>query len=546
TRLFALGNLTLELGDEHEISYVTLFNQSGGDYVFIDRGVIENIDPMEESMRGRILFEERSFWFNQLRAKHFLGDASVSWRLNATRASRDEPDTRDFRYSPSDTNDWNPNPWGSDAGWVWAPTNPADGQRLWSSANQRDFGGGIDLEYDWKQAGIFKLQLGSAFYLSELEFDIRRFQYRITSRRGPAELFERPPEELFAAENYGSGGAWTLAEITGGQDGYDAREDLYAAYASVQVRPTDWLRLFAGVRVEGFRQQLTPGSPFSDSELSQEELQETRVFRTDIDALPVGSLVATLMDDMFLRASYSVTVARPRARELSGLVLPNFTQNRTEFGDPNVQRTRIQNLDVRWEWFPSATEVVSLTGFAKLFEDPIELVILDANRTITYQNIERATNYGLEAEVRFDLGRFTDALENVTFGSNLTLVLSQAELTEQQQMTATSNERPLSFQSPWVANVSLGYDGDTFGAYLFYNAFGPRIEEVGANGIPDTYRQTFHRLDLQLRWQANEHAGLKLSVKNVLNQRQRLRAGDLNVRAWDPGVQVSLGFGLDY
>ena len=82
----------------------------------------------------------------------------------------------------------------------------------------------------------------------------------------------------------------------------------------MQVRPTDWLRLFAGVRVEGFRQQLTPGSPFSDSELSQEELQETRVFRTDIDALPVGSLVATLMDDMFLRASYSVTVARPRAR----------------------------------------------------------------------------------------------------------------------------------------------------------------------------------------------------------------------------------------
>ncbi|NIS32942.1 MAG: hypothetical protein GWO04_24625, partial [Actinobacteria bacterium] len=83
-----------------------------------------------------------------------------------------------------------------------------------------------------------------------------------------------------------------------------------------------------------------------------------------------GSVVFQLPKENFLRASYSATVARPRSRELSPTLTNDFLRNRTVVGDPDVERTRIQNLDLRWEYFPGATEVLAVTGFAKFFEDP--------------------------------------------------------------------------------------------------------------------------------------------------------------------------------
>src|SRR3712207_8403318 len=41
-------------------------------------------------------------------------------------------------------------------------------------------------------------------------------------------------------------------------------------------------------------------------------------------------------------------------------------------GNPDLERTRIQNADLRWEWYPDAGEVVSVGVFAKRFDKPIE------------------------------------------------------------------------------------------------------------------------------------------------------------------------------
>ncbi len=57
---------------------------------------------------------------------------------------------------------------------------------------------------------------------------------------------------------------------------------------------------------------------------------------------------------------------------------------------------------------------------------------------------------------------------------------------------------PLQGQSPYVANLGLGYESARHGTRVdvLYNTFGRRIEEVGTSGEGNVYEEPFHRLDL--------------------------------------------------
>jgi outer membrane receptor for ferrienterochelin and colicin len=246
---------------------------------------------------------------------------------------------------------------------------------------------------------------------------------------------------------------------------------------------------------------------------------------------------------MFIRGGYSATVARPRLRELSGSVFVDFERNRTLFGNPDTGRTLIHGVDLRWELFPSNLEVFAVSAFVKVFEDPIELVILDRNRTVSYTNVAGAQNVGGEVEARVSLGHIADALRMVFIGGNFTLMHSQVSLTPDQAAIATSTERPLAGQSPWMANASIGVaprDG-SLAVFLNYNVYGPRIDEVGAVGIPDTYERPFHDLELTASWAVTRTTSLKASVSNLLFSSRRFEAGGVTVRAYDPGISGSVG-----
>ena len=71
-------------------------------------------------------------------------------------------------------------------------------------------------------------------------------------------------------------------------------------------------------------------------------------------------------------------------------------------GNPDLQRTLIDNLDLRWELYPSTSELVSVSAFYKNFTNPIELVInpMAANIEGNYRNVPNASLVGVEFEFR--------------------------------------------------------------------------------------------------------------------------------------------------
>ena len=88
-------------------------------------------------------------------------------------------------------------------------------------------------------------------------------------------------------------------------------------------------------------------------------------------------------------------MARPLVREVAPFLQQDFVRRRTITGNPDLQRTWIDNLDLRVEWFPSAAEVFALSLFAKRFDAPIESIIKDQNGNLGYENTPEAQNAGV-------------------------------------------------------------------------------------------------------------------------------------------------------
>src|SRR5690606_9406849 len=122
------------------------------------------------------------------------------------------------------------------------------------------------------------------------------------------------------------------------------------------------------------------------------------------------------------------TLARPTFQELSPACRFPFVGADLLCGNPDLDRSLITNLDLRWEWFMRPGELVAVSGYYKHIADPIELVLVNANGEQTYRNVADAQLYGVEIEARKRLDDVLAPLRDVSVGLNLSLVRSSIAL----------------------------------------------------------------------------------------------------------------------
>lgn len=513
-QLGLLGTLSYRLNEYDQLRWASLFTSTSDDEAARTTGVSEEEGtPID---RSQMTFTERRLLFNQLLGRHedLLGELDVEWQVNGSVVARNQPDTRNLLYILGPE------------GFVYRNVT-GSGERLYTELDQLDLGAGLDLTHPIFGEG--RLKGGFLGRLSSRGFQARRFGTRFVAADPDLRLLT--PDQLFAPESYGP--ILEMEEVTRPDDGYDAFEALAAWYAMLDTPVVGALRLVTGARVELFRQAIESKAPFPVNEVKEGA-------RTDLDVLPSAALVYGLTESMALRASYGGTVARPLVRELAPFLNQDFVRRRNIQGNPDVGRTYVHNLDLRWELFPSDTEVLAVSGFYKVFEAPIESVVLDFRGNITYANIQRAENFGAELEARINLGRINRALAEFSFLANLALIRSRVSLSPEDQRLATSAERPLAGQSPFVANLSLSYAPQDTGLSfnVFYNVFGRRIQDVGRLGLPDVYEEPFHSLDATMFWQFAEGWTASLYGRNLLNQAQRVDQGGFPFLRSEQGVTV--------
>jgi TonB-dependent receptor len=302
----------------------------------------------------------------------------------------------------------------------------------------------------------------------------------------------------------------------------------------VPVKP--WLQLVAGARLEYW---------FLDLLTISVQGQPTPADREQVDLLPSLALNLFLTPTQNLRLAASQTLSRPQFRELSPV--PYFEQIGllTTFGNPNLDRALIRNLDARWEWYPRPGEVLSVGAFYKNFDAPIEKIIrLQAGtQALTFVNAERADNYGVELEVRKNLARLGQDAGGLSAFANTTLMTSDITPGNSGISALTRDNRPMVGQSQYVVNGGVTFTTDGgFSATGLYNVVGRRILEAGTGGLPDAYEEARHLIDAAVQVPLGRHLGVKLEAKNLLDSPYRLTQGDVLRQRWKLGRSFGFAF----
>ncbi|MEO8551991.1 MAG: TonB-dependent receptor, partial [Kofleriaceae bacterium] len=458
--------------------------------------------------RTRLQFLQRELAFAQHLGEHRLAPKAIlEWQGNVARVAQHEPDTRDLLRTQT-----------TDGRFAISGGSGA-AERTFGELSDLTLGGGAAVRVPLD--GI-TLKLGTSIGHSAREYQQRRFHFDV---RGDAAY--QDPNVAFSPDNAGT--QMSMYEATVPTDGYQATRTVLAGYAMADWNVTPELRLVGGARYEMANLDV---SLTSKIDLMVPPMLGTT--HDDRDVLPSLNAVYALSSSMFLRAAYGMTVARPNFREIAPALYYDYVRRRAIGGNPDLVETTIHNADLRWEQYLGDSEVIAVSAFGKHFVQPIERTVEDAGdgQNIGFANTPRADTYGVELEARLSLSRLAGALDEFSIGANLSLIGSRIQM-----MGAT---RALQGQSPYVANLGLGYESHALKTRvdLLFNSFGRRIEEVGSGGSGNVYEEPFHRLDLAISQPVAHQVRLKLAGSNLLNRRVVRTQDDVEIFSYTVGVTV--------
>jgi outer membrane receptor protein involved in Fe transport len=226
-----------------------------------------------------------------------------------------------------------------------------------------------------------------------------------------------------------------------------------------------------------------------------------------------------------LRLGYSETVNRPEFRELAPFVFYDFTNGYTYSGNDTLQRCKIYNYDVRYEFFPGRNQLLSGSLFYKQFINPIEQKSNpNQAREVTYINASSATNYGFEIEFRVLLASLlnidsNEVLNNLSIFSNYAFIESNVIVNSADK--TIDKDRRLQGQSPYVLNAGIQYQNAKKGysATISCNSVGDRISIVGNVNEPSLWEKGRTVVDLQIAKTFFKGKGeIRLNAKDIFVQ----------------------------
>lgn len=495
-----IANFTYELSPKHQISLKTLYNRHASDEARTYTGA--NREDLGGVLRDeRLRFVAREMAWGQLSGEHqVLGDVRVEWRTAGARARREEPGLREAIYKRGFTE--------TDGPFVLQNTGES-ARYLFSDLTEDDLNGEVEVTVPFESIGgrEAEIEVGGAVRGRGRDFAARRFRWRFSQGAGITSLDSILTEENVSGSLAGPS-SLVLTELSEPGDTYTADDDRYAGYGMLTLHVTGDVTATLGARVE--RYELSLRDPERGG-LS--DLQRTDVF-------PAVNLKYSPTDGMNLRAAASRTTDRPEFRELAPFQFTEAASLRQVFGNPELEVAEIQSLDVRWEWFPSSGEVLTVSGFYKHLEEPIEQVFVSAaGEAYSYQNAEDGRIFGAELGLRKRLGLLHGDVGGFTVGGNLALVDSRVRVTEGGIYDPTNLVRPLEGQSAHTASLRVDYrspDRDT-GAGLFFSVFGERIAAAGGSDQPDIVEQPRPELGVTFSRSLGHRVDLELEATNLLD-----------------------------
>jgi len=548
TLMSGLLGLSFQPQSQHEVGLRFLYTDDEEERARIETGTLPRDFSGDTQFQTRALRTiERSVFSAELDGTHRFGAGReglrADWRVTRSRANRDEPDFRLF------SNQFNVAE--GDTAFAISPSIFLPPSRFFRDMTEDEWGGEASAEVSF---GSVEVKTGGRYQTKSREFRERIFQHRLdqTNFTGDANALVNEQAGPVGRDERGRMRFGTfIRDFTDSRNNYDGDQDIGAGFLMVElpVPGLSSMRFTGGLRVE-----------YTDMSIATIGDEPRRGQFEETDFLPSANLKWGLQDDMNLRFSFGRTIARPTFREFAPFESFDFVGDYIERGNPDLDRTRVNNLDIRWEWFVRPGELLSVSGFYKDFTDPIERTIdpeAAANQVITYVNRDDANVYGVELEARKRLAVLASWLRHVQVGGNLTLTQSEVSRPDDvlQAIRAfdvdADDSRDLQGQSPYIVNVNAGYENPNTGTSVnvFFNRFGDRLDIVTRNGN-DIFERSRSMININASQRLPGGIKAKISVENVLSSEKVVSQsfrGQEFINDFQPlGRTISVGFSYSY
>lgn len=536
--------------DKHRFGLTALHIQNGnskaGEFersTFIrnsNKLIIDNVEYTQSSISTVLLS-----------GSHDLSNKmDLKWKLAPTYSKIDDKDVRVTPFLEDDKGNLS-----------FRPSEGAAPRRLFRNLDEINVSSKVDL------TKAINLGTTAIYFSSGLNNVYKQRDYQIQSYfiniKGQRELdIAGDPNALLLEQNLWTPEKGVGTYVTGNfepTNTYDATQNVLAGYLMADVSLTDDLKMTTGVRAENFKHFYTGENNTGSEVYDNEKIAD------NTSILPAFNLIYKLNGTMNLRGSFAKTLARPSFKEASIAQIYDPISDRTFIGNIDLLSTDIQNYDLRWETFMQGGQMFSVSGFYKNLTNPIEIVAFSASApgNLQARNVDNAKVRGVEMELRKNLGFLSESLDQLSFGSNVTLVQAEVEIDKsadgeyesrvntERVGELTDETREMQGQAPYIINSHLSYKGleNGFEANLSYNVQGRSLAVVGIGLNPDVYTAPFHNLSFKASKSFGTDNKMRLSfgVKNILGSErnkfyQNFGAEQQLFESFAPFRSFSLGF----
>ena len=538
--LGALCNWSFSFGNNN-IEFRNVFNQYGKSQT-TNRTGIDYYRNKNKIAWDELGYESRTVYSGQLGGKHSIGNdfTKLDWTVGYAFANKDQPDVRRiYRYSAY-IDDTTYAPYQLDYT-SWA--NTESNGRLFFNLDEKIVTVGANFTTKFF-LGNFHPDLKTGFYYEDKnrDFNIRTFGILRagTSSQFDQSILQQPIDSIYADTNfrfintydtlpsgvYPTAGI-KLQEETNPKYIYNAQNNLLAAYAGFNLPVTGKLNIYAGLRLEKMKQQLEWLTEFAVDTVAE---KRASIIRDTLNLFPSVNITYNFNDKNLVRLAYGNSINRTEFREIAPYGFYDFELSATVYGNDSLKNAYINNFDLRYEWYPSPTEMITIGGFYKKFKNPIEMNLFPASNgwDFVYSNAVEAYSLGAELDIRKSFNNWKSKGSFLRYFKDLTLLLNVAliksNVTSDDDYLRDKN-RPMFGQSPYIINVGLYYQNEKskFAASILYNVIGERIAIVGTPTIPNIYESPRNLLDLTFTKEIGEHLEVKGGIKDILNQPIKFR-----------------------
>ncbi len=529
TSQVAMANIEYVHKHKHRIGYnfmmVHATKESVGEYLGMDADY-QSSDTYEGFMR-RQQTNDNLLFVNQLISKWQLGkQLDLNAGLSYNTISGNEPDRRINNLVKTDR------------GYV-----PMKGtgiqQRYFSELDEKDFNARASLVYKLKdgfeqnsnvQIGYMGRFIDDGFEATEYDMSVvRQNEFDINNVRF---------DDYYNQGNYAGG----VFQLDSNIDEYSVKKNIHSAYAEATYQFTSRFIANLGLKYDDVNLKVDYNVNRGGSQ-GRQEIDKSYF-------LPSLNLRYNFTDKHALRLAASKTYTLPQAKEISPFRYVSVSFNSQ--GNPDLKPSDNYNLDLKWDWYISPSELFSVTGFYKYIKNPISRIeIASAGGFLSYENIsDHATAAGIEMELKKHL--FSHAIENdglsrLTLGLNGAYTYTCAKV----PLATDPSGSQLEGAAPWLLNADLTYlfrkGGNSFTGALVFNYFSDRIYTIGTEGYQDIIENGIPTLDFVASTQLGKHFSINLKARNLLNAAHQLtRKGNATndevvLSKYKKGMDFSIG-----